>query len=281
MKIWKFSTVIRVNTFITLLVFSASQDLKGQQPSYPWFYRIYLKDKGSNVTAGYSAAELLSARAIARRQKASIPVPDIRDIPVERSYLDEISSMGLTLHTTSKWMNTALFKSTSAFDIQQLLNLPFVSDVKIVKGPAKKGLSNKIDFELTSDDLPPYDRPLTMVNGIALHSAGFTGKDIFIAVLDGGFINADIISSLSELRSRNGIRGTHDFVNNTKSVYNTRNHGTAVLSVLAGHLPGFIREPLPEPIICFLKLKMYFLNSPVKRISGQQVLSLPIVPEQI
>ena len=155
-------------------------------------------------------------------RKLQLKLPDIRDIPVEKSYLTEISALGLTLHSTSKWMNTALFKSVSAFDIQQLLDLPFVTDVRIVKTPGKKSLNNKLDFELSQDDLPPYDRPVTMVNGAGLHSAGFTGKDIFIAVLDGGFINADRISSLNGLRSRNGIRGTHDFVNNTGTVYNTQ-----------------------------------------------------------
>jgi hypothetical protein len=253
MKLLNLSAVIRVNTFITLLLFTANPGLHGQESSYPWFYRVYLRDKGSNATAGFSATDLLSSRAIARRQKASIEVPDIRDIPVEKSYLTEISALGLTLHATSKWMNTALFKSVSAFDIQQLLDLPFVTGVRIVKTPGKKSLNNKLDFELSQDDLPPYDRPVTMVNGAGLQSAGFTGKDIFIAVLDGGFINADRISSLNGLRSRNGIRGTRDFVNNTGTVYNTHNHGTAVLSVLAGDLPGIIKGTAPGADYLLLK----------------------------
>ena len=253
MKIWNLTEVIRVNTFITLLLFTANDGMHGQVSSYPWFYRVYFRDKGTNTTAGFSATDLLSSRAIVRRQKASITVPDIRDIPVEKSYLNEISSLGLTLHTTSKWMNTALFKSASAFDIQQLLDLPFVYDVKIVRNPGRKSLGNKLDFELSQDHLPPYDRPLTMVNGTALHTAGFTGKDILIAVLDGGFINADRISSLSSLRLRNGIRGTHDFVNNTGFVYNSHNHGTAVLSVLAGDIPGSIRGTSPGADYLLLK----------------------------
>jgi len=253
MKVWNFTEVIRVNTFITLLLFAANDGLHAQESSYPWFYRVYFRDKGTYATAGYSATDLLSPRAIARRQKASIVVPDIRDIHVDKSYLNEISSLGLTLHTTSKWMNTALFKSASAFDLQQLLDLPFVADVRIVRNPGKKGLNNKLDFELTQDDPPSYDRPLTMVNGTALHNAGFTGKDILIAVLDGGFINADRISSLSNLRARNGIRGTRDFVNNTLAVYNTHNHGTAVLSVLAGDIPGIIRGTSPGADYLLLK----------------------------
>jgi len=252
MKLRNLTEVIRVYTFITLLLFAANDCLHAQEASFQWFYRVYFRDKGTG-TEQFSASDLLSSRAIARRQKASIAVPDIRDIPVDKNYLNEISSLGLSLHTTSKWMNTALFKTTSAFDIQLLIDLPFVSDVKIVRNPAKKGQGNKLDFELTHDDLPPYDRPLTLVNGYALHNAGFTGKDILIAVLDGGFINADRISSLSGLRARNGIRVTRDFVNNAAAVYNTHSHGTAVLSVLAGDLPGIIRGTSPGADYLLLK----------------------------
>ena len=93
--------------------------------------------------------DLLSLRAIVRRQKAEIPFPDFRDVPVDKEYLNKISLLGLKLHTTSKWMNTALFKSQLFFDIKTILNLPFVSEVKIVKTPGKKtGQNNKLDFQV-------------------------------------------------------------------------------------------------------------------------------------
>jgi serine protease AprX len=253
MKIRSISEGFRVNAVIALLFISANYSLQGQQASWHWYYRVYLTDKGSNATAGYSESDLLSERAIARRQKAGIMVPDIRDVPVEKSYLDKISSLGLKLHSTSKWMNTALFKSEISFDIQKLLGLPFVQEVKIVKTPGIKSISGKLDFALTQDGLPPYDRPLTMVNGATLHSSGFTGKGVFIAILDGGFFNADKISSLNDLRIRNGIRGTHDFVNNGTAVYNAHNHGTAVLSVLAGDIPGKIKGTAPGAEYLLLK----------------------------
>ena len=95
-------------------------------------------------------------------------------------------------------MNTALFKASSAIDINNLLKLPFVSDVKIVKSPGAKSAFTMINLILSqkSDELPPFDRPVTMVNGYPLHNSGYDGKGILIAVLDGGFSNADQISSL-------------------------------------------------------------------------------------
>lgn len=225
---------------VALLLFMPSLLTHGQNSVYLYFYRVYFKDKGEN-TGSWQAVDLLSPRSISRHEKAGLVVPDFRDIPVLTAYTNEISSLGLTLHCTSKWMNTALFKSYQPVNTGLLLKLPFVSDVRIVKVPGMKSkFKDKLDFETTQSTLPPYERPITMLNGNTLQNAGFTGKNILIAVLDGGFINADIISALNDLRSRNGILKTKDFVNNNSLVYNASNHGTAVLSILAGNLPGFI-----------------------------------------
>ena len=187
----------RIKSVLTLMLLCRTFCLPGQDLVYSYFYRIYLKDKGTIITADYSALDLMSSRAVLRRQKAGIPAPDYRDIPVDRNYLNQISLLGLKLHSTSKWMNTALFKSQSLFDIQKLLELPFVSDVRLVKTPGKKSaFINKLDFQVIQSDLPPYDRPLTMINGVSVHESGFNGKNVLIAILDGGFTNADNIASL-------------------------------------------------------------------------------------
>jgi serine protease AprX len=244
----------RVLIAVALLLLSTTNSLNGQGPVYFYFYRVYLRDKGGSLSSDYSPLDLISSRALERREKAGIPVPDYRDIPVNRSYLDIISGLGLKLHTTSKWMNTALFKSQSAFDVNSLLSLPFVTDVKTVKTPGKKsGFANKLDFQIIQTDFPPYDRPLTMINGSPMHDSGYDGKNILIAILDGGFINADIISSLNALRARKGIKTTYDFVKNNKSVYNISSHGTAVLSVLAGKIPGQIEGTAPGADYLLLK----------------------------
>ena len=73
-----------------------------------------------------------------------------------------------------------------------------------------------------------------------LHQSGFTGENITIAVLDAGFINADLIESLEPLMLRGGIVATRDFVTGSDYVYDYHNHGTSVLSILAGSIPGVI-----------------------------------------
>ena len=232
------------HTTIILFFFSVCL-LNGQTISYRYFYRVYFSDKGINVSLN-PASSVLSERSIARRQKAGITVPDFRDFPVFPGYLNQVKSFGLALHCTSKWLNTGLFKAAEPINTDMLLTLPFVKEVKTVKAPAGKSIfTDKLDFKSVESDFPPYDQPMTMIRGHSLHNAGFDGKGILVAVLDGGFNYADIIPSLELLRKRKGIKATRDFVTGDVNVYDYHTHGTAVLSVLAGRIEGIIRGTAP------------------------------------
>ena len=226
---------------ILLIPICSTDFISGQEAAYNFFYRVYFRDKGTNDINDYSPGDLLSERAVERRTRANIPVPDFRDLPVYSGYVEQIASSGFRFHSASRWMNTALFKTVDLKDISDMEDLPFVSEVKIVKNAGGKGLvPDKLDFETIQDEFPLFDQPIVMLNGKSVHNSGFNGKGILIAVLDGGFENAENITSLEALRSRKGIKGTFDFAGNDKNVYGYHNHGTAVLSVLAGNIPGSI-----------------------------------------
>ena len=172
--------------------------------------------------------------------------------------------MGFRLHCTSKWINSALFKTETPADINGILSLPFVLNVKIVKIPgAKSQFSDKLDFSFNLDDPMAYNRPVSLINGLPLHYSGYNGKDILIALLDGGFRYTDNASSLADLRSRKGIKSTYDFVSNNRFVYDYNSHGTSVLSVIAGTIPGVIEGTAPGADFLLLRTEdTYF------RISG-------------
>ncbi len=228
-----------------LLLLLSNPCILYSQTSYQYYYRVYFRDKGENTISGFTPAQLLTDKAIARREKANISALHITDIPVSKEYIVRISDLGLKYHCSSKWMNTALFKSIQPFNLNILLSFPFVQSVKIVKNSLKKSSSiDKLDFDY-SLSLQEFDRPLTMINGSILHQSGFTGQNILIAVLDGGFLFTDNASSLLNLRNRKGIRSTYDFVLNNKEIYSHHNHGTSVLSVLAGNIEGVIAGTAP------------------------------------
>jgi len=263
MNSFRLSPVKGIIIIIAFNLFITGSSLYGQVPAYSYFYRIYFKDKGDNTTGSFAPSQLLSEKAIERRNKAGITVPDSKDLPVWQGYTNQIKTLGYTLHSTSKWMNTALFKTINKADINTLLALPFIKDVKEVKSPGAKSLyKNKLDFSIVAADNTPFDRPVTMVNGYPLLNSGFDGKNILIAVLDGGFLNADIISSLNHIRGRNGIRSTRDFVNLRDNVYDASTHGTAVLSILAGVIPGSLQGTAPGADYLLLKTEDVNSESP-------------------
>lgn len=233
--------------------------------TYTFFYRVYFRDKGAYSPASFAASQLLSRRAIDRREKSGIEVPDYRDLPVFPEYIRAVSGLGFKLHCTSKWMNTALFKTTSLANIATVRALPFVSSVRVVRNNVvKSGYADKLDFITTNADYPPYDRQITMVNGYPLRNSGFDGTGVLIAVLDGGFLYADKATSLASLRSRNGIKYTYDFVTRNQNVYNYHTHGTAVLSVLAGDIREAIAGTAPDADFLLLRTEDTSSEFPVE-----------------
>ncbi|MGQ9621012.1 MAG: S8 family serine peptidase [Bacteroidales bacterium] len=236
---------IRFYCFLTLPLFIPFST-GSQEPEYNFYYRVYFTDKGNYTPASFQASQILSHRSIERRSKMGINFPDYHDLPVYSEYISHVKSLGLTLHSTSKWMNTALFKSINYFEISNIENLPFVNKVLLVKKPGIKNIKqDKLEIKTETDYFPAYDNPLSMINGITVHNSGFDGTGMLIAVLDGGFFRANTISSLAKLRARNGIKGTRDIILKSEKVYSYHNHGTAVLSVLAGDIPGYIRGSAP------------------------------------
>jgi hypothetical protein len=204
-----------------------------------WFYRIWFKDKGS-VAAYHSPDELLSPAAIARREKYDIQLAD-NDIPVNSQYVSALTQSGLRLRSTSRWLNTALFTSITQKSAEELGTYSFIDSIQPVRTPSDPVKKSRSKFGITwpIDDPMAFD-PRVPLNAVTLHQSGLTGRNVTIAVLDAGFAGADVIESLVHLRQRGGITATRNFVDGTDDVYDYHTHGTSVLSILAGSLPGII-----------------------------------------
>ncbi len=233
----------------SLFIISAGS-LTGQTPyladaTDSYLYRVFFTDKNASIW-DFTREQLLSPAAISRREKYGIDTPDMDDLPVSEQYISAVIQHGLAFRCASKWMNTALFASSVPMDENVLMQLPFISRVQMVKHPADpaKGIYNKYGMTVAGNDGEAYD-PRGPLNGTMLHLSGFTGKNVMIAVLDAGFYNADVIEALEPLRSRGGIVATHDFITGSGFVYGYHNHGTSVLSILAGQLPGIIAGTAP------------------------------------
>jgi len=85
-----------------------------------------------------------------------------------------------------------------------------------------------------------------MLNGQILHENNFTGSGMQIAVIDAGFPNVDTMEAFARIRDNNQILGGYDFVDRSEEFYDDHNHGTHVLSDIAGYLENEFVGTAPD-----------------------------------
>ncbi len=215
-------------------------------------YRVYFKDKKNSPYKKSKPSEFLSKKALLRRAKWHIKI-DSHDLPVSPQYVSEIATRGVKVLCVSKWNNTALVQHEDSGALNALATLPFVDKVKKVY--------HDIDFSIIDNDSTRFEElnfndsiksleteygyaqsQIEMLNGIKLHELGFRGRGMTIAVIDGGFRNADRLRRLDNV----AILGTHNFVRPRRSVYAEGQHGTNVLSCMGANKPHLIVGTAPD-----------------------------------
>lgn len=254
-----------VLTFLTLLFFtlsaSAAMPAVPRSPkkstvvhteASPLQYRLTLKDKAGSPYSLAHPEKFLSKKSLERRARYGLHV-DKHDLPVSPSYLHKIRETGAHVINCSKWNNTVKIALADSTDgtLDELRALPFVEDVLLVyvapegfslrDASGRHGeLSNKIDS--TRETYGRAQRQVEQIGIPALHDLGFRGAGMTIAVIDGGFYNADCITALSNAR----ILGTRNFVRPNVDVYEEHVHGMMVLSCMAPDTRHVLVGTAPE-----------------------------------
>jgi serine protease AprX len=194
-------------------------------------YRIWFNDKPESVHSVDEPAKFLSEQAIAHREKQNIPI-DSTDLPIDPVRLKKLSELGARILATSKWLNTATIALTDTTDLSAIASLSFVKKYESL-GVAVQPVSNlkKRQKQIESESENPYGDAALQIevhNGDELHRAGFTGKGMTIAVIDGGFFNADRNPKFDQ----NKIVGNHDFIDKKMDFMHGDTHGSSVLSTM-------------------------------------------------
>ena len=197
-------------------------------------YFVYFHDKSG--TCDISCPEtFLSQRAIERRTRQNIPL-DSTDLPVSPLYLDSLRQLGAQILHCSKWINGATIETDSVTS-RIIRQLDFVDSVQITKS-ATDSVSNaprmKMPLRVPNLEYGYARRQIEMLNLHKLHTAGFCGKNMLVAVVDNGFLNADHIDALAQIRPN--IVDTFSFVKGYGTIYQDGSHGTYVLSIIGASL---------------------------------------------
>ena len=225
--------------FYTVILISYSLNTWAQD-----YYWIAFSDKNQTQFSLTSPGDYLSERAIQRRIRQNIAI-DSLDLPVNQNYIKDVINVGARLIHSSKWLNGITVKAeTDSFSIK-MAKLPFVKKVQLTKTTTTKSAVQKFNETSGNENIPidaslygPSVYQTSILNGQFLHNQNYRGQGMQIAVLDGGFLNADKYPAFDSLWANNQILGTKDFVDPTKDFYGTNYHGMSVLSCMGGNVPG-------------------------------------------
>lgn len=216
-----------------------------------YLYRIWFTDKDRNSCSTERPEEFLSAKAIERRRRQGIEITE-EDLPPSEYYISEVVKCGRggKAICRSRWLNTVLVASNDARFGKKAGRLPFVKKAeKIYEKRREKGMDTpalqygEIDRTCQRNSIYGYTQQTETLNGAYLHSKGYRGKGITIAVLDAGFAEAD---NIPEYLDPTRIKGEYDVVNPGGDVYGEHTHGTSVLSIMLANKRGEFVGSAPE-----------------------------------
>ena len=244
-----------VGICVWLLSGMAAQAAGVPREAYPGgrchLFRLQLKDKAGTPFNLKHPEDYLSAKALERRARQHLTV-DSTDLPLSPVYLGKIREGGWRIVSQSKWNNTVLVATPMKDDLHRLRALPFVERVTHVFSSPDSINPSKRDALFMDAQEPDtaakttYGKAHTqieMLGGERLHEAGFRGQGITIAVTDGGFMNADVIPLLRNVK----VVASRDFVYPpSEDFYGELDHGTEVLSTMAMNQPNLFVGTAPE-----------------------------------
>ncbi len=247
-----------IGCFFGLLSF-----VSAQKAAVPGKYWVVFKDKQGTPYCTCRPQEFLSARSLMRRAKSSIPVAE-EDLPPVPAYLRGVQTAGATLHGISKWLNAVSVVADSA-TVVKLRALPFVQEVQYLgknlswRNPRNRPAKGRRPLNTLPSAGPNalYWGHAGLQNGLlgvpALHLAGHRGAGVYVVVMDGGFTNVDTMPFFDSLALQGRLFAGYDFVERDHGLYESAYHGTSVLSVMGGHLPGYFTGTAPDATYFLVK----------------------------
>jgi len=237
---------------LMLLLILLSLGIQAQEIA-PGVFWIYFTDKAGSAFQISEPEHFLSERSINRRAMQGLAV-DHHDVPVNTAYLQEIEAMGVEIRHVSRWLNGIAMIHMNNTTFQQVLELSFTDTVPWepetddLYFPPKSGEQR---FEAPLETAPGFDYGIAteqtfLVRTDGLHELGYTGKGVWIGVLDAGFFNMDSLPSFTYLYNEGRILGERNYVNES-SIYDLNSsHGMAVSSIMAGEWDGNLVGTAPH-----------------------------------
>jgi subtilisin family serine protease len=219
-------------------------------------YWVQFTDKNGTPYTIDNPEAYLSQRALDRRARLGIAI-DEYDLPVNPQYLQAVADCGAELINPSKWLNGVSVYTTNPSVIDAINALEFVSVVRdCPNDPKAQELKEQwLAEEMRMTEMPRatmdgyYGGAATQVSQIRadyMHSQGYRGEGMVIAVLDGGFVGAENHPAFDNMREEGRLLGTRSFLPGQPSVYTQSGHGCSCLSTIAAFVPDVMVGTAPK-----------------------------------
>jgi len=221
--------------FLLLIHFSSFSQEK-------YRYLVLFKDKANSTYTLDKPEAFLSKKSIQRRDKNLVQLNE-QDLPVNSTYLKELTALGAKVIYPLKWINGALIQMTPSSKNKVLANehvkgfyYPFAVDSSVANAGTsiKKGT---LSYAKETTDIL-YGSSNTQIVQIGLdhmHKAGISGNETLITLLDDGFTNTPSLPIFKGLIDEKRLVATLTTTPDRATVFEKGKHGTNVLSVIAGY----------------------------------------------
>ncbi len=210
-------------------------------------YIVYFTDKNNTPFTLSSPEAYLSSRSIERRSRQDIVLNE-SDLPVDPEYLSAVKSITGEIYYPSKWLNAVLVQCSEE-EIAQVEALSVVTGTELAAEGTRLPEGGRItkfeELQSKSGTTALNDFQLELHGIPTLHSEGYHGEGMMVAILDGGFSGIDTIPAFRHVFENNRILMAENIVSNTGNL-RTSSHGTSVFSIMAAQLPDEYTGIIPD-----------------------------------
>lgn len=214
---------------------------------------VFFADKAV-ADAGPALAErrrTLDPRALARRVRTRGDAGvDLRDLPPAPAYVAAVLATGARLRASSRWLN-AVSVDADAAQLAAIQGLPGVVHLQPVarrrnvappetpRSHGTLGLAAAPHPSAVDDEYGVAREQLDMLQVPSLHSCGFTGAGVVVGVQDSGFsLEHAALAGVHVVAARDFLNDDDIVADEPGDAEGQHDHGTMILSLLAGNDPG-------------------------------------------
>ncbi|UOR06915.1 S8 family serine peptidase [Hymenobacter aerilatus] len=235
---------------------------------------VYLRDKANTPYSLSAPQRFLTARSLARRTHQNISLLP-RDLPVDPAYVAQVQAVaGAKVWYTSRWFNAVVVECDSTV-LAVVQALPCVRSARTLNRsaatsaplPVQAGAPVAARPAGTRADYGNAYAQAHQIGADVMHDAGFRGEGMHIAVFDGGFPGVNTGSVFASLYQQNRLASVYNFVGRDQNVYQYDDHGTLVLSTLAGNQPGVFIGTAPQATYYLFVTEEVASEHPVEEVN--------------